>query len=483
MFNNKCKEVGSMIEVIGKKFEGHDLELPMVKKEDNIILGNYFNRLFNSEKIMNDKTKELMRTLIKLSSFDVETSFLSNNLQELSSQLASVSESNLAIVEETTASMNVVNELVTETADNLHLLADSSSEIVEMNHESIKQIEDINRLKNVVNDNASDMNTSIEKLIYLANSVTGIVDAVEKIADQTNLLALNASIEAARAGEHGKGFSVVAGEIRKLAEDTTRSLGSMRGLVKDIQTSANAGKSSMENTLISTNEMNGKIDMVYETISNNVSLLEKTVEDVDHMSVKMEGIKESVTEINSAMESSSQDAQELNLMTSNIQRDAEKSSKISKKIKEIDDELSEIVKNQIDAINQGAHPVKNSDIVKQILAAKEAHKNWYRVLESMIDDMEIKPLQTNDKKCAFGHFYHSIDINDIKIKDNWDRVDELHGRFHSIGDKVQYAIKSNETFEISRLMKEASEISRDMFSQLDIVIDYLNSSKVSVLKK
>lgn len=62
-------------------------------------------------------------------------------------------------------------------------------------------------------------------------------------------------------------------------------------------------------------------------------------------------------------------------------------------------------------------------------------------------------------------------------------MDEIHGRFHSIGDKVQNAIKSNETFEISRLMKEASEISREMFSQLHIVIDYLNSSTVSVLKK
>lgn len=483
MFNRKCKEVEEMIRIIGKKFEGYDEELPMVKKEDNIILTDYFNRLFNSEKIMNVKTGELMKSLIKLSSFDVETSFLSNNLQSLADKLASVSESNLAIVEETTASMNLVNDVVTETSDNLHSLSDSSIEIVEMNHESLKQIKDINNLKNVVNENANNMNVSIEKLIDLAGSVTSIVDAVEGIATQTNLLALNASIEAARAGEHGRGFSVVAEEIRKLAEDTSRSLGSMRSLVNDIQGSASEGKESMKYTLSSTNEMNDKIDMVYETISNNVSLLEKTVEDVEHMANKMEGIKISVSEINSAMESSSEDAEELNLMTSNIQRDAQNSAQLSKKINEIDDELSIIVKEQIEAINQGAHPVKNSDIVDQILAAKKAHKNWYGVLESMIEDMEIKPLQTNYKKCAFGHFYHSINIKDPKIIDNWEKIDELHSRFHGLGDKVQEAINLGEKYRIDGYMEEASSISREMFAQLDIVIDYLKTRDFAILRR
>ena len=155
-----------------------------------------------------------------------------------------MSESNLAVVEQTNATMNQVNDNIISATDTLQFLSEESKELAEKNSESGKMLNEVAQLKESVLTDTHEMSDRIDTLVELVKGIEGIVASVGDIANQTNLLALNASIEAARAGEQGKGFAVVADEVRVLADNTKLQLKEMKDFVDRIYDASTAGQDS-----------------------------------------------------------------------------------------------------------------------------------------------------------------------------------------------------------------------------------------------
>ena len=133
----------------------------------------------------------------------------------------------------------------------------------------------------------------VEDLGRQSDQITSIVNTIKEIADQTNLLALNAAIEAARAGEQGRGFAVVADEVRKLAERTTRSTAEIGGMVAKIQNGTRSAVSSMQAGV--------------SQVSNGVQLANKAAESINRIrdgsarvTVVVNGISDSIAEQSAA---------------------------------------------------------------------------------------------------------------------------------------------------------------------------------------
>lgn len=120
---------------------------------------------------------------------------------------------------------------VSSNADELEKLTGQTSNTIEA---GISSVQSLTRTSETTAEITQQVILSIQELADKSRSISGIVSAINDIAEQTNLLSLNASIEAARAGEAGKGFSVVAEEIRKLADQCLESAGRISKIVDEI---------------------------------------------------------------------------------------------------------------------------------------------------------------------------------------------------------------------------------------------------------
>lgn len=213
----------------------------------------------------------------------------------------------------TLENINQLSEAVHNTAINnqnqLESIETGNNIVYKMNNSVMKTSEINNNLKEAAQkttDNANNSMAGLEKLLEIieqidtdtkanqqrveklkenSNEISGIVTVIQGIAEQTNLLALNASIEAARAGEAGKGFSVVAEEVKKLAEDSKLATEKIGEILYDIQEEVQA-----------TNTGNlGLIEFIHnshEDVEYSVKYIKKLIEQTKIIGEEIHGLYE-----------------------------------------------------------------------------------------------------------------------------------------------------------------------------------------------
>ena len=168
---------------------------------------------------------------------------------ELNVAVTDIAESNKSVNLQTNSLAAATEEISTTitgiatTTNDLSLQSQATYKSAQNGAETIKvALDSLGQTIEVVNQTSTQLN----KLGQLSTDIDGVIAMINDLANQTNLLALNAAIEAARAGEAGRGFSVVADEVRSLAEKTVEATSRITNIVNTIQSSTTTAISTMK---------------------------------------------------------------------------------------------------------------------------------------------------------------------------------------------------------------------------------------------
>ena len=237
-----------------------------------------------------------------------------------------------------------------------------------------------------------------------------ILELIQNITNQTNLLALNASIEAARVGEHGKGFSVVAEEIRKLADRTSQSAEEIKHLVESLITIVDGSAEVVKD--------------IESSIKNNVNYFEK----------EFEMISQSIERINSSIVKSTEMLAEIWNMIKNSER-----------------------------IIQDKYFYRYIDILQKIIDHSLYINN---MVDSILGKKDWKP--GSHRECHLGRWIYSSNVEEIfqdmseEARKMFEKVEKPHKEFHNIGLELYEAYNSGDikrTLELGyKLLNKSVEV-------------------------
>ena len=339
-----------------------------------------------------------------------------NKLVEVFNDIEKNSQMNLASVEEITATIDGFTSNSEKLNNNIYDIKSDSEQSIAM----------LNQNKDTMN-NVSRYMIELSKLIFQAfgnntrlkdssGEIDKIIDYIKNISKQTKLLSLNASIEAARAGEAGKGFSVVAKEIRKLSQETDKSILGIEQIINNVTQNIDNSNTSIstciekikdiENVAKESNDVVEEIQEIIKGITNSINKLQR---------ISNEEVTAS-KEIEKATHSVSMAVENTYEMTINLMKSVEvqqyKNDEIiesGKKLTEISEELQKIaakLKNEKELIF-GVNPFTSPEKIKNIyipIINQVCKKMGYKARSIIVKDYDALSRAIKDKIIDIGWF-------------------------------------------------------------------------------
>jgi methyl-accepting chemotaxis protein len=327
------------------------------------MIGEYKGYYLSVKNNINNLSEWLEKVIIEVAETVQATATAANQVSSSSEEMAAGAQQQGSQTSEVAGAVEEMTKTILETTKNSSIAAETAKGAGTSAKEGGKVVEEtiegMNRIAEVVKKSAE----TVQALGKSSDQIGEIIQVIDDIADQTNLLALNAAIEAARAGEQGRGFAVVADEVRKLAERTTKATKEIAGMIKQIQKDTKGAVDSMS---IGTEE-----------VEKGKALADKAGESLKEIICGAEMVVDVVNQVAAASEEQSSTSEEISKSIEMINNVTQESTLGISQIAKASEDLNRLTVNLLELISK--FKVKNTDKVNQIDNMKENSKSSYAV--------------------------------------------------------------------------------------------------------
>ncbi|KDR94993.1 methyl-accepting chemotaxis protein [Peptoclostridium litorale DSM 5388] len=257
--------------LIGRKDEFGKFALALEKLEDN---------LRNMISDVRSSANEVDESSAMLASISGQSAQASAEVAKAIEEISQGAESQALDTQSGESKMNDMSGIIenlSEETDKMQYVSQNTIKLVENGFDIVQKLDE----KSSETDKmANSVSNIFSEVVQSVGGISSILEVIMAISDQTNLLALNANIEAARAGEHGKGFAVVAEEVRKLAEESSKSADEIKGIINQVQEKTKTAFESMEKTADVVKEQStavGETKAVFKSIFESIEFLVENI--------------------------------------------------------------------------------------------------------------------------------------------------------------------------------------------------------------
>ncbi len=429
-------------------------------------LEQIYRRLLAGRTQFEEVMENILDSVMQISSLDLSLNHYSETLQKVSDSVSDATELIHTASDEADSIAQMVSVQHEELTNTIIKISEESNLVYQSIDESQQELTDTRELSDNTIHASKGMQKDMNQLSEIISQMNDVIAGINAISSQTNLLALNASIEAARAGEAGKGFAVVADEIRELADQTRNLTASMGCFVADIRSASAKSVESVNSTIESLGTVTQKISHVWELNENNRQYVEKITNNISSLASLSEEISSSVIEMESRSADINVQCSVLHEDTVYLQEHGKSIGSVVQPLEMIESTLDASVKRMGTMSKDAFYRLNDLKFAEYIDKAITAHKNWLANLKRMVKEQTILPLQVDDRKCGFGHFYYAAEPDRPQALQLWKELGEKHKKFHAYGKQVVDAMFDGDHGRAERICQEAEQYSAVLINDL-----------------